>query len=137
MQALDQEVHVPLNQGLLLAQRFVGEGVGDEAAVARVVLSIGGNEAVDASGGAVVEGHVFGHGGVALAVAVDVFPGVGVGEGELVGGDADDVAVGCVELVAFVGELAGEVVEDVGDAGGGVGFGAGVGGEGVEVEVVY
>lgn len=72
-----------------------------------------------------------------MAVAVDIFPGVGVGEGQLVGGDADDVAVGCVELVAFVGELAGEVVVYVGETGGGVGFGAGVGGEGVEVEVVY
>lgn len=76
MEALDQEVNVPLDQGLLLAQGFVREGVRNEAAVARVVGAFGGDEAVGAVGRAIVERRVFGHGGMALAVAVDIFPGV-------------------------------------------------------------
>lgn len=55
--------------------------MGDETALARVIRAIGCDETMGAVGGGVVEGHILGHGLVALAVAVDVFPGIGVGEG--------------------------------------------------------
>lgn len=42
-----------------------------------------------------------------------------------------------MELLASVGELAGEVIVDVGEACSGVGFGTRVGCQGVEVEVIY
>ena len=70
-------------------------------------------------------------------MAVDVFPGVGVDEGQLIGGDTYYVAVDLVELVASVGELAGEDIVNIGEACGSVRFGAGVGCEGVEIDVVY
>lgn len=108
----------------------------DKAAVARVVGAVGGDEAVGFVWGAVVECHVFGHGEVAMAVAVDVFPGVGVGEGELIWSYADYIAVGVVEFLASVGELPGEMIVDEGKPCCSVGYGTWVRCEGVEIDVI-
>lgn len=54
---------------------------------------------------------------VAGAAAVDVFPCGLVVEGKLVGGDADDGAVGVVLRLDPEGDAAAEEVDDVGDLG--------------------
>lgn len=84
----------------------------------------------------VVDAEVLAHLGLALAVRVDVLPCRGVGVGELVGRDADDVAVDLVELHEVVRLLAVDERPEEWAARYGAEFWAGVAGEGVEVDVV-
>lgn len=69
-------------------------------------------------------------------MAVNVLPGLRVGEGEGVGRDADHGPVTRVEVEDGVGELAGYLAVEVRKQGGAVEEGAREGGEGVEVQVV-
>ena len=72
----------------------------------------------------------------ALAVAAHAREGIGMGEGEAVGCNADDVAVLLVELVDDEGQAARKPAECVGDLRGGPQFRAGHTAEGVEKDVV-
>jgi len=73
---------------------------------------------------------------LAVAVAVNVFPGFCGGEGELVGGKADNVAMFEVKGAHLDVQNASDAGNVVEDGEGYPGLWAGKGGKGVEVEVV-
>lgn len=131
-----QQVHIPADNRLLLAHALVGEAVRHGAAEQPVLLA----SFVDDGGGHGFDGAVeplcFGELFAAGPVAHDVVPGVWVRDGELVGGDAHDVAVFFVHGEKVEGEGAVDVFVEVGEARDAVEWGAGEAGEGVEVEVV-
>lgn len=96
VQALDEQVDVGLDDGLLVLHALGGEAMRQNAAVAGVVLAVGGDEVrvalVDEVGefGVLLEL-------AALAVAHDLLPGVRGLEGEEGRGEADNVAVAGVQ----------------------------------------
>lgn len=111
--------------------------MGEEPADAGVVCIAGGEDAVGfVDGGFHPLFCVFGEVGTALVVAVDVLPGLGGCERELIGAEADNGTVAVVEALDDLVEVAALEGKDVGDAGDGPEFWAGKTGEGVDVEVV-
>ena len=109
----------------------------EHAAEAGVVRFVGPHDGVRLVGAGFAEpGLVLGEGLVARARAVDVFPCLRGGEGELVRRDADDGAVGGVEGGEFEVQVAALQGEDVGEAEGGPEFGAREARERVDVRVV-
>lgn len=122
METLDEEVDVGLEQGFLLTQGFVGESVGEEAAVAGVVGVVGGDDGVDAVDLAAHPDGVFGEVLNARGVAVDVLEGGSVNEGEFVGADADYVSVLVVDFFDAVDEIAALQSSYIGNAGDGPQF---------------
>lgn len=133
LQPVDKAVGVALNKMFLLSQCLVGESMAEKTAHTAVI-------GVGRGDNAIVTGEqeeVFLKVLVAGAVAVDVFPGGGANEGELVRGDADDVAtVIIVEVLEPMGETAIPGDHGDGDLGCGCKVGAGEFREGMEPDVI-
>ena len=124
-QADEEVVDVRLEEGFLLAEGFVREGVGEDAAQARVVGVRGGDDAVNAD----EEAQVLGEGLPPRDLRVHVVPGGRGREGQLVGRGAHHVrVVGRVQRVQPAGEVSGQGGVRDGELGGGGEAGAREGG---------
>ena len=117
VQAADQQVDIAHDDGLLLLHRLGGEGAGKEFAVAGVLGVAGGVDDVVAVAFLGWGPHAFGVLPVALAVAVDVFPRRGIGEGEHVGREAEDGAILLMESSDGVVKVAAQTADDEGETG--------------------
>lgn len=73
---------------------------------------------------------------MATTIGVDVIPSLFAGERDLIGGEAEEVAILLVELALTLDQLASEQTVDEGEAGGSPELGARELGERMEVEVV-
>lgn len=134
-QTLDEEVDVGLDDGLLVLHALGGEAVGEDAAVAGVVLAVRRD---GVSVPVVDEVRVLRVllEPAALAVAHDLLPSARGLEGELGGGHADGVAAAGVEVEDRPVGVSAEEHQGVWEAGGGSEPGARVFAERVEGQVV-
>lgn len=97
---LDEHVDVEADLGLELDDTLLGEDVGDDLALAGVLIAVAGVEDAAADGD---EGVVEFGLEDAVAVGVDDAEGVGLGDGDVVGGNADEWAY-CGPRTAWVRE---------------------------------
>ena len=107
-QPFHKQLHVPGDQGFLLAHGAVGEAERQRASEALMLLVVGvedgTRDAADGTGELRRLGHL-----AADGVTVDILPGLWVCEREVVGADAHDGAVTCVESLCVEGLAAGGV----------------------------
>ena len=117
-QAADEQVDVGLDEGLLVVDGAVGEGGGEDAAEAGVVVLVGGQDlgrAVDAEVLGVAS-RILDEGRLVGFARVDVRPGVRVDEGDAAGRHAHDIAVAGVQRRELVDQHAADVGALVGNA---------------------
>jgi len=134
---LDQQRDIPLHNRFLRLEGALREAGAQQPAHPRVALGRG--DAEQRVGHARLfapPDGVLGEGQVARARREDVGPGAGLGEGDLVGRDAQDGAVLAVQLLDVVHDGAVDEGADEGEPRGGPGAGAGEVGERVEVKIV-
>lgn len=147
--APQQQVDVGAQDGLLTAQRRVGEALGQRAAQLRVLGELGVVDRVRLVVGGGAEGAHLAQlrpqaGAVDSAISaaaagqrpVDVAPCAWVREGEVAWGDAHDRAVAVVQLLGGEGRDAQRVLDGPGQSGGALQEGAWEVPEGVEKKVV-
>ena len=101
-----------------------------------MVFVVGAKDGVDAVHRLVEPQRVLLESSVALAVQVNVPPGVSVGKGQFIGSKSDDAAVFVVELLAQLDSFASAKSKDIGNTGCSPPEGTGETCQRVEIEVV-
>lgn len=136
-EALDQQIDIAHDDGLLVEQARGREAVGQDAAQGAVVLAAGADQAVFDVEAPEAERVLFVLQHASRDVAHDLPPCVRAQVRELVRGHPDDVAVLLVQLQDPLVGVAAQPVSQVGQPARGPELGAGVLSQGVEKEVVY
>lgn len=117
VQPSHEQVEIILDEMLLFLERLLGESVGQQAPDPGVVRVVRGEDAVDVVDGRLIPQGVSGEVLLASVMAVDVLPGLGVGERQLVGRDTHNRTVLLVERPQSVHEAALHQHPHVWDAG--------------------
>ena len=106
MQPRHEQIEVILDEMLLFFEGLLREGMGQQTPDTCMIRVIRREDAVDIVDGRLIPQRVSGKVLLSSVVAVDILPGLGVGEGQLVGRDTHNRTVLLMECSQSVHESA-------------------------------